>query len=247
MKALEILSKQFGDLVALEEIKPGISRIYAPFFSEDGDMLSMYLQEDSRGFSIRDLGSTLMKVTYTFDIDTENKKNILDGIVKSNNGRLEDGELIIDTDIEKLPQAIFQFSQLAAKVSNIDLLQRQNVKSMFYDYLSEFIIDHLSAYTIKSNFAPTGDREIMVDYAIEAQKPLFIFGVPGTTKAAKVVIGCMEFKRVNLPFRSIIVHENFDSLETYYRNRLTNVADKQYTNLETFKQEGIKYIQDEVA
>lgn len=43
MEILDALHKFFEQKIALEELEPNIMRIYAPFFHEDGDMLSMYL------------------------------------------------------------------------------------------------------------------------------------------------------------------------------------------------------------
>jgi hypothetical protein len=196
MDIMEKLHQQFGELVSLEEVSDGVMRIYAPFFHEDGDMLSMYLQrKPDGGFLIRDYGNALMRVSYTFDLDTENKRNVLTNIVKSNCGQLDDTELLIETDFNTLPQSIFQFSQLVAKVSNIDLLQRQVVRSLFYDYLNEFISVNFFNYKIKRNAMPTEDRELIVDYRFDAARPLFVFGVNGDVKASKVIISCLSFQK----------------------------------------------------
>lgn len=118
MEVETLLQKNFGSLVSLEEVAPNVRRIYAPFFHEDGDMISMYLEQTGDSWVIRDFGNTLMRVSYTFDMESKNKLDILNGIVKSNYGRLENGELLISATMENLVQSIFQFTQLVAKVSN---------------------------------------------------------------------------------------------------------------------------------
>jgi hypothetical protein len=249
MEIIEKLRQQFGELVSLEEVSDGVMRIYAPFFYEDGDMLSMYLQrKPDGGFLIRDYGNTLMRISYTFDIDTENKRNVLNNIIQSNYGRLDDTELLIDSGLDALPQSIFQFSQLLAKVSNIELLQRQVVKSLFYDYLNEFINATFSNYAIKKNIAPTEDGELIVDYKFDMPRPLFVFGVNGDIKASKVVISCLYFQKNKLPFRSLVVHEDFEGgLNSFYRRQITNTVDKQFTSLDEFKSSGSDYISREIA
>ncbi|RAQ28341.1 Domain of uncharacterised function DUF1828 [uncultured Ruminococcus sp.] len=248
MTIIDKLHEQFGQQIALEEVSPDVMRVYAPFFHEDGDMLSMYLEIQKNGeILIRDFGNTLMRVSYTFDIESSNKKNILSNIVKSNHGILDDGELMLPTNLSQLPQAIFQFSQLVAKVSNVDILRRETVKSLFFDYLNEYLTTNLSAYNIIRDAKPSNDKSLIVDYEISGSKPLFLFGVNETSKAAKVVISCLTFQKQKIPFRSLVIHEDFGSLTSFYRNQITNAVDKQFTSLEDFKTEGLDYIQRELA
>lgn len=164
---LNRLRQQFGELISLEQINPSIMRVYAPFFHEDGDMISMYLETlaDST-VRLRDFGNTLMRVSYTFDIDSENKRTVLNNIVKSNQGILDDGELQINTTLDSLPEAVLQFSQLVAKVSSIELLQRQIVKSMFFDYMNDFVTSELKEYQITKSATPTRDKQLIVDFQV---------------------------------------------------------------------------------
>lgn len=248
MELVQMLQEHFGQMITLEKTAPGISRIYAPFFHEDGDMISMYLQQsDNDHFTIRDFGNTLMRVSYTFDIDSENKRNILSSIIKSNHGKLDDGEIILEADYDSLAQAIFQYSQIVAKASNIDIIRRETIKSLFHEYLAEFVLGNLGKYGIQRNMSPTRDKQLVVDYCIGQKNPLFLFGVNENTKASKVVISCLTFQKQKIPFRSLIVHEDFDSLSTFYRNQITNAADKQYTSLDDFKGEGIDYIERQLV
>ena len=165
----ERLQKEFGAQISLEEIAPNTMRIYAPFFHEDGDMISMYLEIlKDNSLCLRDFGNTLMRVSYTFELDSQNKVNVLNNIVKANYGNLEDGELLIHTTLERLSQDIFQFSQLAAKVSSIDLLRRETVKSLFFERLDGFISDRFKNYSYSPNFQPAADLQLLVDYCIPA-------------------------------------------------------------------------------
>lgn len=248
MEVVTKLREQFGKLISLEEVEPGVSRIYAPFFHEDGDMLSIYLQTNGDGrFILRDFGNTLMRVSYVFDIDTPHKQEVLSCIVKSNHGSIDDGELIMESDFESLPQTIMQYSLLVAKVSNIDILRRENVKTLFYEYLDEYMVTTLSKYKVQKFFAPTKDKQLVVDYRIDATRPFFVFGINENTKASKVVISCLNFQKQKIPFRSLIIHEDFESLSSFNRNQITNAADKQFTSLEDFKAEGLDYIEREIA
>jgi hypothetical protein len=248
MEIASKLKEQFGEQISLREVEPNIFQVYAPFFHEDGDMISMYIEKgESDDFRIRDYGNTLMRISYTFDIDSENKQNILSNIVKSNYGNIDDGELILKTDIQRIPQSIFQFSQLVSKVSNIDILRRDVVKSMFYDYLRDFIYEGLSSYEVASDIAPTHDKSLIVDYRIQSKTPLYIFGVNDNAKASKVVISCLSFQNKHLPFKSLVIHDDIDGLTKFNRNQVINAADKQFTTLDEFKTMGPSYIERVLA
>lgn len=249
MDIVSIIEQQFGKQISLVETEQDIFQIYAPFFHEDGDMISMYLQIDknTNKISIRDYGNTLMRLSYTFDIDTDNRTNIISNLVKSNNGVLDDGELIINENINNVSQAIFQYSQIVAKVSSMDILRKEVIKSLFYEYLNDFVFETFKNFKIIKDSTPTDDNDLIVDYEIENAKPIYIFGVNGNSKASKTVISCLTFQSMRKPFRSLIIPENIDNLTNFNRKQIINVGDKLYTSLDEFKTKAINYIERELV
>jgi len=242
-----LLEKQFGSGVGIEEVNPNIYRVYAPFFHEDGDMLSMYIDLSSDNMVIRDFGNTLMRVAYTFDYESDNKRRILNDIVNSYNGILDNDEMLMRTDATNLAMTIYHFSQLVAKTSNIDILQRETVKSLFFDYLNDFVELNLTEYEIVRNTTPASDKLLLVDYEIKAPKPIYMFGVNGDSKASKTIISCLSFQREKIPFRSLIIHENFDNLSGFNKQQIINAADKQYYTFEGFRTDYKAYFEREIA
>lgn len=245
MTIQESLQGAFGKNSGLEQVQKNVYRLYAPFFHEDGDMYSIYLEASADGITIRDFGNTLMRVSYTFDISTPKKKKVLQDIVKSNLGELDDGELLIHTTASDVQDAIYQYAQLVSKVSNIDILSRETVKSMFYEYFNDFVMTQLKAYHVQKKVFPTNDRELVVDYAIPGDKPIYLFGVNSDAKASRVVISCLTFQKHTLPFRSVVVHEDLNGLNGFNRRQITNVADKQFYTLDDFRNGGIAYLERE--
>ncbi|MEF9974117.1 MAG: DUF1828 domain-containing protein [Akkermansia sp.] len=247
MTIQSVLDHCFGKYAELQQVTSDTYQLYAPFFHEDGDMYSIYIETHGNEAVIRDYGNALMRVSYTFDINTKNKQSILQNVVTGNLGELDDGELLMHTDIEHLQEAVFQYAQIIAKVSNIDILSRETIKSMFYEYLSDFISSKLSRFNVRKQVAPTSDGQLVVDYEIPGSKPFYLFGVNDNVKASRVVISCLNFQKKRLPFRSIVVHENFEGLTAFNRNQITNAADKQFTTLDDFREEGIPYFERELA
>ena len=66
-------------------------------------------------------------------------------------------------------------------------------------------------------------------------------------KASKVIISCLSFQQKKIPYRSLIIHEDFEGLSSFYRNQITNAADKQFATLDDFRTGGMEYIERELA
>ena len=84
MTSLESLKQQFNGHAAFRERRPGVIQLLAPLFHEDGDMVDIFIDEPHNGSSgvrISDHGMTLMRLTYSYDLDTENKQRIFDRIL----------------------------------------------------------------------------------------------------------------------------------------------------------------------
>jgi hypothetical protein len=247
MTAEQSLRCVLGRDFSLVQTQTPALQLYAPFFHEDGDMYSIYLEDvGNEEWLIRDYGNTLMRVSYTFEIDTDNKRRVIEQVVKSNDAQLDDGELIIKSRTDALPVDILRYTQLVAKTSNITILQREVVRSMFYNEFGAFVNDNLAHHAVKAKFAPTDEPELDVDFMIPGPRPLFLFGVNDDSKASKVVISCLSFQNQGISFRSIVVHGRFDELTRFNRNRLTDAADKQFTSLDFFKREGVNFIEREL-
>jgi hypothetical protein len=88
------------------------------------------------------------------------------------------------------------------------------------------------------------DRDdLEVDVLFETPTPIFLFGAKDVTRARLAAISCLEFQRARLPFKSVVVHEDFESLGKKDRNRVTSAADKQFTSLEDFKANAVPFFQ----
>ena len=247
MTIQESLKGYFGKYAELEQINAGAYRLYAPFFHEDGDMYSIYLEVADDRVVVRDYGNALMRVSYTFDVNTPARQGVLNRIVTSNMAEIDDGELLLRSSVEDAPEAVMRFAQLVSKVSSIDMLSREVARSMFYEYLGDFIGSRLERFNIQKKVCPTSDTDLTVDYVIGGREPLYLFGVKDDSKASKVVISCLHFQKQKLPFRSVIIHEDIDSLSRFNRRQITNVSDKQFYSFEDFTTEGEAYLDRVIA
>lgn len=255
MTILDILNQQFNAQVSLQEKRPGIQQLYAPLFHEDGDMMDIYLDiprdfegNGTKTIRISDHGMTIMRLSYSFEIDTPNKERIFQRILAENGVQEENGAIILDAPIGSLYPAILQFAQAVSKACNMRFFRREVLVSLFDEMLAEFITEKLSRYNPKSQVYPIPERDdLEVDWEFRPNGvPLYLFGVKESAKARLTTISCQAFQLAKLSYKGIAVHEDFNKLSRKDMARLTSACDKQFTNLDDFKQNAIQYLEREI-
>ncbi|MBU0517542.1 DUF1828 domain-containing protein, partial [bacterium] len=128
MEYLELLKKQFNHQIFLRERRVGIFQLVAPLFHEDGDMIDIFLENvngDHGKIRICDHGMTLMRLSYSFDLDTPNKERIYQKILSENMISEHGGNIYLDIEPTSLYPAILQFAQTVAKITNMQLYKRE--------------------------------------------------------------------------------------------------------------------------
>ena len=223
------------------ERRPGHYQIILPIFHEDGDMLDVYLIAGPQGagnIRVCDFGLTLMRLSYTYDIDSDAKRRIFDGILHNNNVGNDNGILYIDTTIEMLYQDILRFAGCVQKVCNMRYWSRETVRNAFYQDLENYTTTELREFNPIPDMSPIPEYELItVDWTLEYnERSLYVFGVRGNDKAKNVAIALLEFQKARLPFISIVVHEDMEDLGRRERLHLTRNADTQYPALNDYKQ-----------
>lgn len=248
MSALEIIKDQFNQRLQLVDKRPGISQLMVPLFHEDGDMVDIFL-EGLGGDRVRvcDYGMTLMRLSYEYEVDTPNKQRILTKILTENGLKEEDGNLYVEAAPDQLYPAVMQFAQAVAKVGSMRNFKREIIASLFYELLEEFTPTQLQDFRPQKAFLPLPERDdLEVDYCFPNNgTSLYLFGVKDASKARLTTISCLEFIRHKLPFRSIVVHEDFDALPRKDRSRLTSACDKQFTSLDDFRSGARQFLERE--
>jgi hypothetical protein len=253
MNALDLLRHEFNGRVAFRERRPGVVQVLAPLFHEDGDMVDIFLDlaADGNGkVRISDHGLTLMRLSFNLELETETRQRIFSRILSENRVQEQDGRLFMEADPDRLYPAVLQFAQTIAKVSSMQYYRREVIQSLFYELLEQFIEEKLAEYSPRPRTLPVPDHdEYEVDFQFDiGRRPLFLFGVKDNAKARLVTISCLEFQRRRIPFKSVAVHEDFESgISRKDRLRITSACDKQFTSLEDFQQNGPLYFARESA
>ena len=239
-----------GERFEVRERGVGLFQLVAPIFHEDGDMMNIYMEETEDGrIRISDKGSSLMRLSYTFELDTDNKRKILNDLVLRRGGELNNGDISIVTKKSTVFESIMTFSQLVSQICNMDILSHEIVANLFYDYLAEAI----EAMNINARYArdyqPTKNPDIIVDHAFwskASDRPLFLYGVKDTNKAQQTTIQCLTLQLEKVPHASVTVFQDINSVAGKSQRALLNACGKVFTDLDGLAATGKEYIQREL-
>ena len=85
----------------------------------------------------------------------------------------------------------------------------------------------------------------MIDCRINGmQKPLFVFGVQNDDKCRDTTIACLNYEQFGIPFRSMAVFEDQESINRKVLARFSDVCDKQFSTLAANKERIDKYLSE---
>ncbi len=245
----ETLSKQFNNFIELKEKRKGIFQLFAPLYHSDGDMMDLYLVPDLDNDNIRicDYGLTLMRLSYTFDIDTTNKEKIFNKILSESGIKNDQENLYIETKLDMIYPSLMQFVQAITKIVNMKLYRREIIHSLFFEMLEEFVETKLVNFKPQKSFFPLPEHdEYEVDYCFNGrERPIYLFGVNSNDRARLATIACQKFIAEKLKFRSLIVFDNYENLSKKDFKRLMSAADKEYPSYDEFQNNAIEFLERE--
>ena len=240
----QLTQTQGFDLV---QRRAGKHQLIAPIYHEDGDMLDIYLKSSSLGdgyVRICDYGLALMRLSYTFELNTGTKREILNSILKNSDVEEDNGNLYIDVELDYLFEGIMQFAGCVQKVCNMRYWSREVVRSAFYDDLGNHVASSFQDFQPQPKLIPLPSLGLTVDWTLTLdRRSFFLFGVRGNDGANRVSITLLEFTLAQLSYVSIVVHEDMTELGTREQTVLTRHADKQYPNLDGFRESGVQDLQ----
>lgn len=247
MQELELnnlLQKSFHNKFNITKKRERLYQLFLPLYHNDGDMMDIFVKVNPDDtLTICDCGMTLMRLSYTFDIDSKNKEKMLSNIVKEGGALNLDGNLCINTSNDLFFENIMQLSQVIAKVSNMKIMQRDIIASMFYENIDTYISDKFKDYSPLRKFTPIEGRdELVVDYCFQTTaKPIYLFAIRGNDKAKNSIISMLTFQQESLPFTGVAVHEDFNALSLSTQKMIMNAADKQFFDYNSFKTDSSKF------
>jgi len=231
------LSQGFQKDVDLKLKRPNLYQVYNPFYYPDGDMVELFLKEESSGeVVIEDLGITLMRLSYEFNVDTKNKRRVFQEIMSNYNIEENNGSLQIKTSKNELFSSVMQLINVIIKVSDIGFLKRELVRSLFYEYFGSFVEKKLESFDPIVEFYPEFDKEKQypTPYAFRSKRNeyLCVYPIASDDKTNETTITVQHYELHDFKPDTLAVFENQESIGRKPLARLSNIIGKQFSTLE---------------
>lgn len=248
----KFISEGFHKNVSLKEKRPKLYQVFMPFYYPDGDMLEIFLKEgkDKKSVVICDMGLTLMRLSYSFNLESKNKRKVFNEILNNYQVEESNGDLQIIAPVQEVFSYLMQFAQTVIKVSDLEFLKREVIRSLFYEYFDKFIIIDLSEFKPIKDYYPNFDTEkqYSTPYAmpIPKKEPICIYPIASDDKCNEVTIISQHYELHDFKPETVAVFENQESIGRKPLARLSNVIGKQFSSFQGNEDKIKKYIQDKI-
>ena len=213
-------------------------RVFTPFIFDDGDHLDIVLRKDGARWVLSDEAHTYMHLTYDIDerdLYSGTRQKIISNTLSTFQIEDRDGELVLDVPEERYGDALFSFVQGLLKISDVSYLSRERVRSTFMDdfrtVMSEAIPEERRSFDWSD---PEHDPQGMytVDCRVNGlRRPLFVHALSSDGRTRDATIALLQFERWEMPFRSLAIFEDQESINRKVLARFSDVCEKQFSNL----------------
>ena len=240
--------KKVCDEITLEQEGNLRYRVNTPFTFDDGDTFVILLKNIEGKWLLTDEGHTLMHLSYWIETESleEGKRDeLIDGIAETFNVRMEDGQLVLQIEYPNFGDALFSYIQALTKISDIDFLSIERVRSTFLEDFKKLIAEQFEK---EARFDWTDEKRdeagaYSVDCRIDLTKIVFfVYAVWNDERALSSTISIMRHKEWGYKFRAIVVHENVESLSHKNLYRIMDAADKQFPSFYGKEENLVSYL-----
>lgn len=155
---------------SFSELSKDVIKIGTPFLDNQFDYITMYVEflSNSR-INLTDDGWTLHELSsHGIFFSSRNKvnNNLLKSITESLGVEVIDGELTIKTDLEKFPIAKQRLLQCIIQVNDLIVLQKNTVKSLFFEEVEMLLKKNKVFYSSRPSFAGKNGITVQFDFSI---------------------------------------------------------------------------------
>ena len=204
-------------------------RVFTPFLFEDGDHLAIVLKKERSRWVLSDDAHTYMHLTYDIDerdLSSGTRQRIIANALSTFGIDDRDGELVLEIPDQRYGDALYSFMD--------------NFRSL----LSEVIPEERRSFDWND---PERDPQGMytVDCRVnQMARPLFVHGLAGDGRTRDATIALLQFEKWNVPFRSLAIFEDQETINRKVLARFSDVCEKQFSSLTTNRDRIKRFLTD---
>jgi hypothetical protein len=241
----------------IEVIQEGADRyvVFTPFTYEDGDHFNIVLKEgrNNGNWEVTDEGATLLHLSYWMDYEAFRKgtrSKIIDRVISQFGLQNQHGELLLFASGRDIGHALFTFIQAITRILDITYLSREQARSTFLEDFRSLMQQTITPDRLTFDYYdPRNDaqKKYKVDARINSMEvPLFVFAIPNDDRCRDVTISLHTFNKWNLQFDSIAIFQDQTDITRDVLARFSDVADKQFSSLDSSNIEIATYLRKKV-
>ncbi len=258
IESKESIERDFHDKVS-EKIRlapEGLERfrVFTPFLFEDGDHLVIVLKKEGDRLVLSDEAHTYMHLTYDIDekdLQGGTRQKIISNVLSTFQIEDRHGELLLDVPDDRYGDALYSFVQALLKISDVSYISRVRVQSMFMEDFRSLISETVPVnrrifdwYDLQHD--PQG--KYTVDCRINGmQPPLFVHALPNDSKTRDATIALLQFERWGIPFHSLGIFEDQESINRKVLVRYSDVCENQFSSLFPNRERITKFLAESIA
>lgn len=226
-------------------------RVFTPFMFEDGDHLAVVLRQEKQAWVLSDEGHTYMHLTYDLEeaaLQKGTRQKIITNALDAFSVEDRDGELRLPISEERYGDALFSFIQALLKITDVNYLSRERVRSAFLEDFRDLMTSTIPDTRRTFNWHdPDNDPEgkYMVDCKLNGMpNPVYIFALPNDDKTRDATIALLNFERWKHDFRSLAIFEDQEEINRKVLARFSDICEKQFSSLGANRDRIEKYLSD---
>ena len=161
------------------------------------------------------------------------------------------GELVLSVPGDQYGDALYSFVQALLKISDVSYLSREQVRSTFMDDFRSFF----------SQCVPEGRRDFdwhdpLRDpqgiYAVDCRingmaRPLLVHALSNDGRTRDATISLHQLEKWEMPFRSLAVFEDQESINRKVLARFSDVCDKQFSSLVSNRDRIARFLDETIS